>query len=197
MPPNSEEPATVLDGAGPGIACLAASGPENGSHISLAQDTAGPPRVFGQAVEYDELIDAIKVAVAARQIGVQSFDAAEVSGLAAGHLAKLLSPKSSGRHFTRATLGLVLALVGAKLVVIEDVEAWRRVAGRLERRTESRVRDRRLHYSIAVHKGPKFAGACLRRAGQWLAFDAERRKIGAFEKRADAVEAVLRRGDES
>jgi len=174
---------------------LAASFPESSSHESDTQDTVRSPRVFGQAVDYDDLIDAIKVAVAARGIGVQSPSAAEVSGLAPGHLGKLLNPKTSGRHFTRGTLGLVLGLVGAKLLLVEDPEAWRRVSGRVEKRSEGHVRDRRVHFSLAVYKGKEFAGACLRRGGQWFGFDAERRKIGCFENRVEAIEAVLRSGD--
>lgn len=37
MPSKSEDPAAVIDGGGPGIACLAASGPENSPSIVTAQ----------------------------------------------------------------------------------------------------------------------------------------------------------------
>jgi hypothetical protein len=37
MPANTEEPATVIDGAGPGIACLAASNPENTRELQVGQ----------------------------------------------------------------------------------------------------------------------------------------------------------------
>jgi hypothetical protein len=100
-------------------------------------------RIFGEVTEYYHLIDVLKLVIDERQIGVQSFDAAQVCGLTQGHLAKLMSPRTSKRHFTPVTLGPVLGLLGVRLVVVEDREAWQRVAHRLERRSEGHVRHAR------------------------------------------------------
>jgi len=107
-------------------------------NIPEAPDVRG--RIFGEVTDYDHLINVLKVVIAVRGIGVQSFDAAQVAGLAQGHLAKLMSPRTSKRHFTPLTLGPVLGLLGVKLMVVEDHEAWRRVSHRLEKRSESHVR---------------------------------------------------------
>jgi hypothetical protein len=44
-----------------------------------------------------------------------------------------------------------------------------------------------------VYRGRTFAGAVSLRAGRWLAFDVDGRKIGRFENRLEAVAAILRK----
>jgi hypothetical protein len=68
--------------------------------------------------------------------------------LAPGHLAKLLTPLKSGKHLTMMTLGPVLGLLALKIVLVEDLDALRRVSKRIERRYGPNVRDGCIHYAI-------------------------------------------------
>jgi len=109
-------------------------------------------RVIAECSDYLGLIAAMRARIAELGIGVQSDNAAEISGLAPGHLAKLLTPLKSGKHLTMMTLGPVLGLLALKIVLVEDLDALRKVNRRLEKRNGSYVRDNATHFAISKQK---------------------------------------------
>jgi hypothetical protein len=119
--------------------------------------TAAPDRVIGIARNYSELLDALKRRTAELGVTMELVD--EIAGLPARYVAKLFAPipvKSVGK----TSLGPLLGALGLKLIIAEDLEAFRRVKCRLVRskhagaRVLARKKPRR--YSI-WHEKPALA----------------------------------------
>jgi hypothetical protein len=70
--------------------------------------------------DYDDFRTAMRVRMAQLQITFETLDA--VSGVQAGHSAKLLGPNPS-KHFGPMSFCAVMGALGMKLVAVEDVEA--------------------------------------------------------------------------
>ena len=94
-------------------------------------------RQLAEATDYNGLVTAIRSRVAELQLAGETID--EVAGLPARYTAKLLRPMPV-RRIGMLSLGPLLGALGLKLIVVEDEDALRRVAGRLKRRNPNLVR---------------------------------------------------------
>jgi hypothetical protein len=99
-------------------------------------------RQLAEATDYDGLIAAIRNRAAELQVAGETLD--EISGLPNRYCAKLIGPKPI-RRLGAISLGPSLGALALKLIVVEDSEALRRVAGRLRKRDSRRVRNSVVH----------------------------------------------------
>lgn len=99
-------------------------------------------RQLAEATDYDGLIAAIRNRAAELQVAGETLD--EIVGLPNRYCAKLIGPKPI-RRLGAISLGPILGALALKLIVVEDSEALRRVAGRLRKRDSRRVRNSVVH----------------------------------------------------
>lgn len=100
--------------------------------------------------DYPGLVTALRARVNQRQISLQSYEVAEVTGLTQGWLAKILAP-TGNRALSLQSLGGVLAVLGVKLLMVEDAEAMRRYGNRIPKRNEAQVRSGAVQVTISRH----------------------------------------------
>jgi hypothetical protein len=111
--------------------------PNNAPH---GQAALQPFAEINYETGYRGLIAAFRQRVAQRRISVTSQDIAQISGLPSHYFCKILSPsKNPAKRFGAASLGPILACLGLKIVLCEDVEALEKYAKRLPARNESFV----------------------------------------------------------
>jgi hypothetical protein len=99
-------------------------------------------RQLAEATDYDGLIAAIRNRAAELQVAGETLD--EISGLPNRYCAKLIGPKPI-RRIGAISLGPLLGALGIKLIIAEDEDALRRVAGRLRKRDARLVRNSVVH----------------------------------------------------
>jgi len=95
--------------------------------------------VLAEIKDYSDLLGAMRARAQQRQIAVGGEDVAAVTGLPRGYMQKLLGPRPQ-RRIGLISLGPTLAILGLKLLAVEDAEAIERYGARLHRRNESLVR---------------------------------------------------------
>ena len=89
---------------------------------------------------YAGLIAAFRARSEQRRIAITGEEVAQVAGLANFYLAKILSPSSKpAKRFGATSLGPILAVLGLKLLVVEDAEAVKTYGARIPPRHESFV----------------------------------------------------------
>lgn len=103
------------------------------------------PLILATCDDYLGLVAALRARAAELGVGLGSDNAAEISGLPAAYLAKLMTPQQSGKRLGLVSLGPVLGLLGLKLQVVVDPDQTRRMAKRIERRNGTYVRDSVVH----------------------------------------------------
>lgn len=89
------------------------------------------------ATDYDSFIEALRAVKAHRGLSDATVD--ELGGLTRGHTEKVLGPSRS-KNLSPMVLDTLLGVLAAKLVLVDDVEATKRMEDRWERRDEKRVR---------------------------------------------------------
>lgn len=114
-----------------------------------------PPRQLAEITDYLHLVRAFRARAAELKIAIGSADAAALAGLPDRYLSKLLGPVSAtaGKNTRRIgiiSLGPILGLLGAKLILVEDVEALEHVRNRLVPRNESQMRVKSVHIEIGA-----------------------------------------------
>ena len=82
-------------------------------------------------------------------LAMGSENAAEISGLAGATLARLMTPKTSGKILSIESFGVVLGLLGVKMLVVEDVAQTTRMKTRIVKRNIGYVRDGAVHISFS------------------------------------------------
>lgn len=87
--------------------------------------------------DYDGLIAALRLRKA--ELGLSDDTLESISGLAKGHISKIL-PASRVKHMGPHTLKLMLGALAVQLAVVVDPEQMARLQNRMERRDEKRVR---------------------------------------------------------
>jgi hypothetical protein len=80
---------------------------------------------------YTQLMDALRERVSELKITLET--AHSITGLQSGYSAKLLAPVPL-RALGRVSLGPLLTCLGLKLVVVEDLDAFKRIESRLTKR---------------------------------------------------------------
>ncbi len=95
-------------------------------------------RGLGEVTDYESLLNTLRARAVERQIAV-SGDANEVAGLPTGYIQKLIGPRPV-RRIGMMSLGPLLAVLGAKLIAVENPEAIARFGGRIRKRDERLVR---------------------------------------------------------
>jgi hypothetical protein len=103
------------------------------------------PRVIGAFQDYSELLTALRARALELQASGEVLD--EISGLARGYFQKLIGPRPPRRLGMRS-LGDVLGSLAVRCVVIEDLEAKARIAGRLKKRDEKMVRGGTIEFRL-------------------------------------------------
>lgn len=90
-----------------------------------------PFKVLGTARSYGELHAAFRALADERRLTRQTIDAA--AGFPSGYASKLLSTTQM-KAFGRSSLGPLLAVLGAKIVLVEDPETKARITDSLDKR---------------------------------------------------------------
>ena len=91
------------------------------------------PRIVATFSEYGEFIDGLRARVAELNVAGTTVD--EIAGYAGGYTQKLLGARPAKRIGLRS-MGEILGALGLKAQLIEDPEAFARVAGRLNPRKQ-------------------------------------------------------------
>jgi hypothetical protein len=81
--------------------------------------------------DYAGLMDALRERIRELKITLETADS--ISGLQSGYTAKLLTPVPL-RAIGRVSLGPLLTCLGLKLIVVEDLNAFKRIESRLTKR---------------------------------------------------------------
>jgi len=105
-------------------------------------------KVLAICADYLGFIAALRDRAADLGLAMGSENAAEISGLAGATLARLMTPKTSGKILSIESFGVVLGLLGVKMLVVEDVAQTTRMKTRIVRRNAGYVRDSVLHLAI-------------------------------------------------
>jgi len=117
------------------------------------------PRILADVVSYEDMLDALRSRVTELQINGERFD--EFVGLPRGYLSKLVGARPM-RRLGMTSFGPVLAGLGLRLLVIEDLAGTDRLKSRLKPRNPSFVR------TMPAAGGIAFTGrqmALIRRKG--------------------------------
>ena len=101
------------------------------------------PRVIAEFSDYPRMLDAFRLLAIQRQIAV-SGDANEIAGLPQGYIQKLIGAKPSKR-LGIVSLGPLLGVLGAKLILVEDAQAIKRFGSQLRKRDQRFVRSGSVH----------------------------------------------------
>jgi hypothetical protein len=105
--------------------------------MMLAAPAQTPGRVLAVVSDYSQLIDALRSRTDELAVSRKTLD--DLTGLQNGYCAKLLMPVPMKR-FGPQSLGPLLTVLGAKLMLVEDLEGLRKISSRLEKRDERAVR---------------------------------------------------------
>ena len=103
-------------------------------------------KIVAQCVDYTGLIRALRQRFADLEIPMSSENTARIAGLPERYIARLLSPQTSTQKSRQTaclgmhSLGAVLGVLGLKIALVHDEEAWDQVKDRLEKRKGSFVR---------------------------------------------------------
>ena len=95
------------------------------------------PRIIADVSSYEQMLAALRPRVTELQINGERFD--EFAGLPRGYLSKLIGARPT-RKLGMQSFAPVLCGLGLRLLVIEDVEATRRLRDRVPARNSSYVR---------------------------------------------------------
>ncbi len=105
-------------------------------------------KVLAICSDYLGFIAALRDRAADLGLAMGSENVAEISGLAGATLARLMTPKTSGKILSIESFGVVLGLLGVKMWVVEDVSQTRRMEPRIVKRNIGYVRDGFVHIAI-------------------------------------------------
>jgi hypothetical protein len=106
-------------------------------------------KVLAICSDYLGFIAALRDRAADLGLAMGSENAAEISGLAGATLARLMTPKTSGKILSIESFGVVLGLLGVKMLVVEDVAQTTRMKTRIVKRNIGYVRDGSVHFSFS------------------------------------------------
>jgi len=101
--------------------------------------SAAELRPLAEIVDYDGLIAAMRARAAERKLALSAGENAIVAGLPDKYLPKLIGTNPV-RRLGMASLGAVLGVLGAKLILVADEEAERKFSSRLKRHNPNLVR---------------------------------------------------------
>ena len=104
---------------------------------------------IAEIADYPALIRALRERAQALHIAIGGASVAEVAGLPAAYLAKLLRPNSD-RRLGMISLGPVLGVMGVKLLMVECPDAMKAVKGRIEPAMMQRARVRTFTHSVSL-----------------------------------------------
>jgi hypothetical protein len=106
----------------------------------LSESEPQPPAEITFRTGYAGMIEAMRNRAAARRIAITSADVAATAGLASHYIAKLLTPsKNPVRRVGMISLGPLLGILQAKLLLVPDPEAEKLYGARIPQRQESCV----------------------------------------------------------
>lgn len=91
--------------------------------------------IIGEATDHDALVALLRQRKAALQLSDALVD--ELGGLAVGHCSKLLGA-APVKALGKVTLSALLAVLGVKLVIVEDPEQTARIGHRWQRKAVTR-----------------------------------------------------------
>jgi hypothetical protein len=94
---------------------------------------------LAEITDYKSMIAAMRARAAERKLALSAEENAIVAGLPSKYLQKLLG-SSPVRRLGMASLGPVLGVLGAKLVLVDDAEAERRYGSRVKQHDPRLVR---------------------------------------------------------
>jgi general stress protein YciG len=135
---------------------------------------------------YAGMIEAFRARANERRIAITSADVAATAGLASHYIPKLLSPsKNPMRRVGMISLGPLLAVLQAKLLLVPDPEAEKLYGARIPQRREVCVRNGIHSVGVNVHFTRKF----LREIGAKGGANS-RRNLGKRLRRALARKAA-------
>jgi hypothetical protein len=156
---------------------------------SVAPDDS-PPRVLAE-ISHDQGYAGLVAAFRARsnelEIAVTGEAVAEVAGIPASYFAKILSPSANPRkRFGALSLGPIMAVLGLKIVLIEDRAAVEQYTRRIPRRNGAFVH----HNSAAAAINISLSKQFLRKIGR---LGAEVKWSRVRKRRAQASKAARAR----
>jgi hypothetical protein len=112
------------------------------------QPPAITERVIAQFNSYEGMLAAMRLRAKEREIAIGSDNVAALTGLPAFYFGKLLSPKAP-RRIGSISMAPVMAILGVKLVMVEDPETMARYASRLHKRDENFVHAATVHFALS------------------------------------------------
>jgi hypothetical protein len=103
------------------------------------------PRIIGEFDAYPGLLAALRARVAELNVAGERLD--ELAGLPRGYFQKLLGSRPVKRIGMRS-LGDIFGALALKAQLVEDPEAFARVAGRLKPRKQHQIRSGAVHLTL-------------------------------------------------
>jgi hypothetical protein len=107
-----------------------------------------PERVIATFNSYDGMLAAMRLRAQEHQVPVGSAEVAAIAGIPDHYLAKLLSPKAP-RRLGSISMQPVLAVLGVKLVMVEDRETMARYGSRIPKRNNNFVHGGSVHFALS------------------------------------------------
>jgi hypothetical protein len=105
-------------------------------------------RVVAQFNSYEGMLAAMVARAKEQRLVITSPEVAEISGLPAAYVAKLLSPKSP-RRIGSISMAPVLAILGCRLALIEDRDAMERYTSRVKKHDLKLMHGGSVHFAIS------------------------------------------------
>jgi hypothetical protein len=107
-----------------------------------------PAQIIAEFNSYEGMLAAMRLRAKQREIAIGSDNVAALTGLPAFYFGKLLSPKAP-RRIGSISMAPVMAILGVKLLMVEDPETMARYASRLYKRDENFVHAATVHFALS------------------------------------------------
>jgi len=148
-----------------------------------------PPKVLAEIFDYGHMMGALRDRANELKIARSHENTASVMGFTNGYLQKLLAPKPP-RLIGMRTLGPVLGVLGAKLLLVVDDVALARLAAIGAKRSDMKLveRNNNLVHDGVIQSTRRFLKKIAAKGGAATA-----RKLNAHQRRASARNAALAR----
>jgi hypothetical protein len=119
--------------------------------LPTSTEPGAQPRVVASIADYSDFLDALRLRAKERKLAVSSEAVAEVAGLPGKYIAKLLQPNPI-RRVGAISMGPVLAVLGVRLLMVEDTEALERYGSRLEQRNDNLIHHAGVAFVVTQRK---------------------------------------------
>lgn len=109
------------------------------------------PRIIAEFSDYNGMLGALRLRAKERNLALSAEENADVSGLPNKYLAKLLGANPI-RRLGAISMGPVLAVLGVKLVMVEDAEALKRYAAQVKSHNPNLIHGNTTYFVMTERK---------------------------------------------